>query len=382
MNQSCLNIQSYPSKSQKLLLKAVFASQEEMPLAWEKWYSNVDIDELDGQSYHLLSPLYYQLSQYQLKTEEDKRLKGIYRRHWYSNQIYLKGLNQILETFNNHQINTIILGDLGINLGYYPELAIRPIHNYELFVTPKQANLAIELLTKLGWQPKFEIENINPDLYPKLPFTNGQGKVLFLYWQLWTHKLNFNNQEIIFTNIGKKITIGNNCAYILNPTEQVLNICLQSVLSSSKFTSRYLTDLKYIISTNDSEIDWQSLLTKISALNLSLSYKKLVLELNKIVPNIIPDNVLIDTDKLTITPFQKYEFNIINNQNYMSFKYKLTRLYLLYFRTSGQSKFAVNLFKFTYYLKYMWGLESLWAVPKIMLLKLIKKDFTEVKLKM
>lgn len=371
MNRPYSNIDSYPSKSQKLLLKAVFTSDREMLLNyWEKWYAEVDIEDLDSESNHLLPLLSHNLSLHQVKTKEDQRLKGIYRRYWYSNQISLAELNKILIAFNEEQIKTIILGDLAMAVGYYSELAMRPIYNYELFVTPQQSNLAIKLLTQLGWKPKFEIKKINPYLYPKLPFTNNQGKVLFLYWQLWTYKLDLKNQETIFTDISKKITIGENIAYILNPTAQIVYLCWQNSLCSEDLIARYLIDLKYIIDNSNSGINWQQLITKILALNLSLGYQNLVLKLNEILVDRIPSQVVIDAQKLTITILEKYEFKLVNNQNRAKFKNRLGRLYFTYVRTSAQNRLFLSPLKFSYYLKYMWELESLWALPKKMILKL------------
>lgn len=371
MNPSPLNIESYPTKLQKLLLKAVFTSDREMLLDyWEKWYAGVDIEDLDSESNHLLPLLSHNLSLHQVKTKEDQRLKGIYRRYWYSNQISLAELNKILTAFNEEQIKTIILGDLAMAIGYYSELAMRPIYNYELFVTPKQANLAIKLLTQLGWKPKFEIKKINPYIYPKLPFTNNQGKVLFLYWQLWTYKLDLKNQETIFTDISKKITIGENIAYILDSNEQIIYLCMQNTLCSEKLVALYLIDLKYIIDNSNSVIDWQQLTTKILVLNLSLSYQNLVLKFNEILGDRIPSQVIVDAQKLTITLLEKYEFKLVNNQNLNKFKNRLSRLYFTYVRTSGQNRFFLSPLKFSYYLKYMWELKSLWALPKKMILKL------------
>ncbi|MBL1209172.1 nucleotidyltransferase family protein [Geminocystis sp. GBBB08] len=353
------------TEEKKLLLKIIFEEEEEKKLLlWQKWYKKIDIEnDIDSESYHLLPLLYYSLSSYQIKTEEEKRLKGIYRRSWYKNQLHYKNLQDILASFNQDNILPIILGDLVMATQYYQEIALRPIYKYELFVLPNQINLVIEKLEKLGWKPTFQLTKVKANMYSKLVMNNVQGNCLIVYEQLWIEKLSIKSQEDILS-ICQKINIGDYQSYILKPIPQVLAICLENIFLKYKNLTRFVVDLKLVLINDFSEIDGQILTEKIKEYKLNYSYTTLILELSKIKEDKMleervdrwenleitacskdfsPDvsnygKCLLDSvENLEITALETQELAIIENINSLTVKDKIIRMYLLYCRTYGKS---------------------------------------------
>ncbi|HSR18731.1 MAG TPA: hypothetical protein VLM39_11630, partial [Ignavibacteriaceae bacterium] len=75
------------TKEQELLLKASLFEGDKFIYAWEKWKSCVNFEQIDPGSYRLLPLLYQNLVKHEIKDPLTERLKGIYRRTWFENQI-------------------------------------------------------------------------------------------------------------------------------------------------------------------------------------------------------------------------------------------------------------------------------------------------------
>lgn len=329
------------TEEKKLLLQTIFAEEEKKLLLWQQWYKKIDIEnDIDSESYHLLPLLYDSLSSYQIKTEEEKRLKGIYRRSWYKNQLHLKNFQDILANFNQENICPIILGDLVMATQYYQQIAHRPINTYELFVLPNQVNLAIEKLEKLGWKPTFKISKVTTNTYSKLVMINAEKNCLILYWQLWIEKLSINSEEDILS-ICQKINIGDYQTFRLKPIPQVLAICLENIFFKYNNLTRFVVDLKQVLIKHSSEIDSQTLTEKVKEYQLNYSYQNLILELSKIKEDKWLEEIVDSVKNLEITALETQELAVIQNIEILTAKDKLMRMYLSYFRTYGKSNFSL-----------------------------------------
>ncbi|MFM5969685.1 MAG: hypothetical protein ACKO9X_03730 [Dolichospermum sp.] len=93
-----------------------------MLTAWQDWRDSVDIETLDASSYSLLPQLYQNLLAHGVDDTEMSRLKGIYRRNWYANQLKLKSLKAILSSLKDIGIegytNNVVNQDQTVSIAY------------------------------------------------------------------------------------------------------------------------------------------------------------------------------------------------------------------------------------------------------------------------
>ncbi|MBE9201572.1 MULTISPECIES: nucleotidyltransferase family protein [unclassified Nodularia (in: cyanobacteria)] len=138
--------------SHKQLLKATLLKEQAMLTAWQDWRDSVDIETLDSSSYLLLPQLYQNLLAHGVDDADMARLKGIYRRHWYANQLQLKSLTAILSSLKDIGIEAIVLGDAtwgGIGKNQIENY--RPISSFHLLLDGNCLDTAIEHLLSLNW---------------------------------------------------------------------------------------------------------------------------------------------------------------------------------------------------------------------------------------
>ncbi|MDB9372546.1 nucleotidyltransferase family protein [Nodularia sphaerocarpa] len=138
--------------SHKQLLKATLLKEQAMLTAWQDWRDSVDIETLDHSSYSLLPQLYQNLLAHKVDNADMARLKGIYRRHWYANQLKLKSLTAILSSLKDIGIEAIVLGDAAWGgIGKNQIENYRPISSFHLLLDGNYLETAIEHLRSLNW---------------------------------------------------------------------------------------------------------------------------------------------------------------------------------------------------------------------------------------
>ena len=89
------------------------------------------------------------------------RLKGIYRRHWYANQILYKKLQKILQLLQTSGIKTILLADTAILAKYYQDYGSRSLYNINLLIHPEDVDKTVNLLSKIGWNTITDFSSTN-----------------------------------------------------------------------------------------------------------------------------------------------------------------------------------------------------------------------------
>ena len=85
-----------PSAAQRLLLEAALGDGEAAVAAAREWSLLVDLDRIDFGSFRLLPLLVRNLERLDIELPSSDRLRGIYRRCWYRNQVLLRGAKAAL----------------------------------------------------------------------------------------------------------------------------------------------------------------------------------------------------------------------------------------------------------------------------------------------
>jgi hypothetical protein len=136
------------SLAHQLLLQAVLLKGNTALSAWERWQSSIDIEVLDSDSYLLLPQLYQNLLAHDVEAAQMARLKGIYRRNWYANQLQLKHLKIVLSHLKGIGIEAILLGEAARS----PAENYLPLSSFHLLLRADDLESAVQHLTALNWQ--------------------------------------------------------------------------------------------------------------------------------------------------------------------------------------------------------------------------------------
>jgi hypothetical protein len=168
------------------LLHAALLDGEPAIAAWAAARSTLSEDRWrDTEDGWLLSLVYRNLQAAGFHDADTPRLKGVYRRTWYLNQLRRRELREIVCQLQDGGVAVLVRGELPLALRYYKDLGLRPTGNVEILVREAQATVALELMASMGWQ----VEGGVPlprlrRVYPRSRLTHPDGRALVLHWDL------------------------------------------------------------------------------------------------------------------------------------------------------------------------------------------------------
>jgi hypothetical protein len=109
-------------------LRAALRPGDEGVAAWATLRDVLDLDDIWDPDIHRLLPLVYvNLRDAGVDDPDLPRLKGLYRRTWYLNQLKLAEARPWLELLQGEGIDTLLLKGVPLGLEYYGDLGQRPI---------------------------------------------------------------------------------------------------------------------------------------------------------------------------------------------------------------------------------------------------------------
>ncbi|MEA5619900.1 nucleotidyltransferase family protein [Cronbergia sp. UHCC 0137] len=250
--------------SHKYLLKAAVLTGEIVLTAWQNWRDLVDIETLDSNSYSLLPQLYQNLLAHGINDGEMARLKGIYRRCWYANQLQLKSLQAILSSLKERGIEGIVLGNAAWGgLGKTKIENYRLISSFHLLINADCLELAIEHLASLNW---YRVDG-HTQHFTELRNNFDSSLNLPLYLQehlFWAIPQDYTDRQVWYYATADW---SSEAGWRLSPTDQFLDGCARmffrgrSLKSSSPQIHR-IADAFLLIANLENDLDWIRLITQ------------------------------------------------------------------------------------------------------------------------
>jgi Uncharacterised nucleotidyltransferase len=358
---------------QELLLKAALFSGNDAISAWEKWKKNVDFDSIDPGSYRLLPLLYHNLIKLKINDALMNRLKGIYRRTWYENQIRLNRMVMLLELFQNSGIKTIVLKGIALIHLFYKDYGLRPMSDLDIFVPTKHAAETIVLLKKLGWETEYKSPEKIIDFFHSCDLTDTTGlHHLDLHWHLFIECCGPNADDD-FWDGAQPTMIKNISTNVLNPADQLLHTCVHGMKWSKIPPFRWVADALMILNSSQTEIDWNRLINQAQKCSLTVPLKYSLEYLVKSFNVFISPENLEKIREIPATKVEQIEYKYkIENQK----KKLLGNIPVLWFdslRLSGNKSLLQKLRVFIKYLKHFWKIENSWQLSTYVLSMSVNK---------
>jgi hypothetical protein len=279
------------SRAQKLLLRAATLSDPGAIAAWQQWKSEVDIETLDDASNVLLPQLYQNLLAHGVDDPEMARLKGVYRRTWYGNQLQIKALNLVLAALAAHNIPVIRLGAI--------ETDSRAIFSVHLLV--QDIGGAIDCLKLLDWQ-------VAPaDSTPtQICLTQANLGPLYLRdYLLWApghpHLTQKTWRQIVVCNQSN----------LLSPGEQFLYLCSQSFAKKTVQSIYGIADAACLVKQFRTEADWFELITQTQRYQTILPVCNMLALLKTLLEAPIPSWVLAALRQMPIAQSEWRSYQVL-----------------------------------------------------------------------
>ena len=362
--------ESFPDTRQTWLLKACLSSSaQEIQRYWLLWRSSVNIEHLDDASNRLLPMLYRQMETAKVSDPELARLRGIYRYHWVKNLLLMSELREILAALRNASVEVMLLKGAALINRYYHDPGLRPMSDLDIMVRPEDMKKVFGILTNLHWTPRVnvDIDKIRIErLTHAIDFVrekNGRVIEVDLHWTP-LQRARWEGVESTFWNHSLPTTVKGIECRLLDPTYQLLHVCLHGGTWNIIPPFRWVADACWILKEDGPLIDWERLLNQARHQNGFMTIKTALNYLHKEFSIHIPAPVMRRFASSKPTRLEILEHRLMIRQIPGP---RLDLLLLLewlnHSRALANERVLTRLASFPGYLKLAWKLNHWYQLP-------------------
>jgi len=361
----------WPTQQQELLLLSALLKGSDAIDAWKEWRSRVDIDDidhLDPGSYRLLPLLYHNLKSLQAQDPIMMKLKGVYRLTWYKNQMLFHTIAGLLRSFQSAGIETMVLKGAALTFLCYKDYGLRPMNDFDVLVHTDQAMPAIRRLQKLGWKPKdFEPREEYVSVSYSHGFEDESGREFDLHWHIFPQCREAHADDDFW---GKAVLtkFHDLPTKTLNPTDQLLHICVHGARWNETPPFRWVADAIMILKNAENEIDWNRLAAQAEKRHLILPLLDTLQYLRDTFEAQIAPEIIKNLQSVTVPHLERMEYKITVNP---ATKWTaILDLWCQHSRLTENSNILRRMMQFPAFLQSIWGI-SLWKLPYCGFLKIV-----------
>ena len=251
-----------PTPDQELLLEAGTARPEPARAAWKAWQARNRLDDVDPGAQRLL-PLVYRHLEDELAEDPDLgRLRGLYRRSWYRNQIVFRWAGQALESLGSVGLETIALKGAALSTLYYRDAGARPVHDVDILVRTEQAEAALDALAAEGWTPVTDVpRRVFLAVRHAEELARGDGARIDLHWNaLWQP-----GRDDDFWDAAADLELHGQWTRALCPSDELLHACVHGAAWNAVPPVRWVADALTVLAQAGEAIDWERLVAQARA---------------------------------------------------------------------------------------------------------------------
>ncbi len=323
-------------------------------------------------SYRLLSLLYFNLQRLGVDDPWMGKLRGIYRRVWYQNQTLFHTIADVLRLFHAAGIETMILKGAALTLLYYKDYGLRPMEDFDVLVPTRQRRAAIDALTQAGWRPILRpLEKLTDavlDVRHAWGFENAHQRHFDLHWHL-LKDCRYPNADDDFWTGAIPVQMADVSTRALNPTDQLLHVCVHGAAWNSVPPIRWVADAMTILNGSRSAVDWTRLIAQAEKRRLILPLREPLTYLCNSFGATIPSHVLTEMNKARVSDLERKYYNAITAKpDWLGGLPVIWFRYLLNFEATGKTNLAQKLVGFPRYMQQATGKNRrrllAWAVSR------------------
>ena len=282
----------WPDADERLLLRAALLDGERSTSAWQRLSAQLDVDDPDRAAYPLLALLYRQLDNLDVDDPRLAKLRGIYRRTWYVNQLRRDRSKEAVEVAQ--PFGALVFDGWELVLRYYGDLGLRDVPALHLLVRPEHAAAAARALSELGWSGPSSVTPAFLRGRGPVSFENASRDLCFVHWRLfrefcapergvdsedpWEHALEFD--------------FGGVRARAPGAADELLHVCLSGARTGDGRSMMWIADAVAVLRVGDPAVDWDRLVRQAQRLRAALRTADALSFLREELGAPVPENVL------------------------------------------------------------------------------------------
>ena len=290
---------AWPTRHQELLLRAALLRGPDALAAWSQWKASVDIDQIDSDSYRVLPLLYHNLRANEVSDPFMGRLRGIYRRTWYQNQVRMHAMTRSLGLLAEAGIQTMVLKGAALISHCYRDYGLRPMEDVDILVPVDQARPAIRTLLAHNFVPCAAPQDelldkiAEPERHVQIHFKDPRGYELDLQWRLFQESLGPDTSQEFWPGVAAEIE--GIRTRVLTAADQLLHVCVHGLVHGPVWSEasrvRWVADAVVILRSATTEPDWSRLLSQAQRCGFVLPLRDGLAYLQRTLDVPIPNDV-------------------------------------------------------------------------------------------
>jgi hypothetical protein len=364
----------WPTPNQELLLRAALLQGEPALEAWHEWRRKVNLDIIDYGSHRMVPQLYRNMQRHGVKDPLMDRLKGVYRYYLYKNEILMHRIGALLTALEGAGIQTMVLKGAALIPLYYRESGLRPMLDADVLVHSRQAEQAMDVLSKFQWKPfRYGEPQRRIPIVHSTPFEDDGGRQVDLHWHLFWECFNAGDDADYWEN-AVPIKVGGAQTLALGATDQLLHTCWHGARWNEVPPIRWVADAMSILAVSAAEIDWPSLLQKSKRHRIVLPVKDSLEYLKNKFDAPVPDTLLKSLSAVRISKMERENYEVTINPMAPPTTSKIFRmLYYDYRWLSSSTSSRLKPLAFARHLQAKWNIENVWQVPFYMSMRMVRR---------
>ncbi|MDF1513030.1 MAG: nucleotidyltransferase family protein, partial [Anaerolineae bacterium] len=312
--QHDLRAACWPTTIQEQLLQAVLLSGTKGLTAWENWLKNVSFfeDPLQGGTYQLLPLLYRNLRRLGVDDAFSGRLRGIVRNTWTRNQLHIQQLIPVFTALCDAGIPLLLLGKTALYFATYADDSTILLGESDFAVSEADLNKAHVLILNTGLWSEIEDRDIKQPGNRHRSSWRYKNRYDYILHVRCHMPMRMYEDNTIFTR-AVPVVIQDMAVRALNPTEQLVVLCLDGLFISRMLTIEWIAHIVNILNSSKTDIDWAYLIDFIQQHKLVFAFRTILHYTAQKLGASIPKRYLDTLADLPVRGFEKREWHAIVN---------------------------------------------------------------------
>jgi len=246
----------WPSHWQELLLDIVTGPDEVALAAFRTWFGRTLAEpDFDSGSRRLFPAVYHRLHALGVEDPIMGRLKGMFRRAWYENNVAFPDYEAAVALLERHGIETLLLKGVPLALTYYAHPALRPMADIDILVRPAQAEAAMTLLIEAGWRPHQPAWAARIEFRHSMSVENAVRRQIDLHWHVLLEACN-PAADAHFWATARPLRFAGVGTRQLDATNTLLHVIVHGIRWNQEPPVRWVADALAVLERAQGEIDW------------------------------------------------------------------------------------------------------------------------------
>ncbi len=348
-----------------LLLHAALDDGPTAIRSWKEWFAQAGSldDGIDYGEFRLLPLVYRNLRSHGFADSADLgRLQGIYRQTWYRNRLAEARFFEALDILTAEGIDVLALKGMALIGLAYGESGLRPMNDVDLLVHGRDMRRALDLLQSNGWtlaQARPGEELTFARLFHAVSVRHPRGGELDVHRHI-LEESNWPRADVEVWERSRDVELSGRTVRTMDPADHLLHVIVHGMRWDPIPPIRWIPDAILLMRTQS--IDWDLLVAEASRRGVVLATREALAYLVDEFAGPVPEVVLTSLGALPASRLERFDFAF--EQGGPSPREQVVRYVSRYLRmTSGRG--PLDRFRlFPVYLRAMWGLDSLWQIPR------------------